>query len=235
MTEKEQEENVSLIVNEDTEEEVEDEEEEAEPAKEYIKPEQVFKKPRKIKKPPEPPKEPEEEEEEPAESKPKKEVPSIVPALQKVKNQPRKKRVMTPEMLEKLAMAREKAKEARIKRNELKKEGKPIPKTRKQMRKEKLQKEIEDLRPVHITNETKNITNNFTEEDIARISAIGTQKALQKYEEDRQARKAEKRKKKEEEEAQRLFNEKISRAAEPKITKREVYKLSDPDFWENAW
>ena len=219
------EENVSIIVNEGTESE-----EEPEPVKEYVKQEDVFKKPKKPKKKPEVPKEPEGLEEEIQED-----VPSIVPALKLVKKQPRKKRVMTPEMLEKLAKAREKAAETRKQRTKLKAEGKEIPKTRKQMRKDNLQKEIEDLRPVHNTYKTENITNNITEEDIARISAIGTKKALEKYEEQRQARKEEKRKKKEEEEAQKMFNEKISRAVEPKIMKRQAYKITDPDFWNNAW
>lgn len=231
MTDTEEETDISLHI-EDADEVIEaEEEEEPVQTKEYVKPEEVFKKPKKFKKPPQKPPEPEPEEEEP----PKKDVHPIIPALQKVRNQPRKKRVMTPEMLEKLAKAREKAAETRKRNAELKRNGQPLPKTKKQLRKEKLEKEIHDLRPINNVYKTENITNHFTEEDIARISAIGTKKALEKYEEDRQAKKAEKRRKKEEEEAERLFKEKISRAVEPKITKREIYKLSDPDFWQNAW
>tara|TARA_A100000171_G_C2130407_1_gene146280 strand:- start:221 stop:847 length:627 start_codon:yes stop_codon:yes gene_type:complete len=118
-----------------------------------------------------------------------------VPVVKKV----RKKRTMTPEMLEKLAIARQKANETRKKNKELRKKGEM--KTPTQVKEEK-KKEIEEKkRPVinNVTNEYKTIHNTLTSEEIERISQEATAKALLVYEEKRQQRKAEKKAKLEEE------------------------------------
>ncbi len=128
-----------------------------------------------------------------------------------VVKKPKRKRQMTPEALEKLAKAREKAMETRRKNAVLRKEGKM--KMPKQIKEEKIKEEKEAMRPVvnNITHETKNITNNITEDDIRKIaletSAKATQSALDGYEQVRKARKEEKRKAKEKElEKQKIHN-----------------------------
>tara|TARA_R100001086_G_scaffold221435_1_gene138637 strand:+ start:5396 stop:6034 length:639 start_codon:yes stop_codon:yes gene_type:complete len=128
-----------------------------------------------------------------------------------VVKKPKRKRQMTPEALEKLAKAREKAMETRRKNAALRKEGKM--KMPKQIKEDKIKEEKEAMRPVvnNITHETKNITNNITEDDIRKIaletSAKATQSALDGYEKVRKARKEEKRKAKEKElEKQKIHN-----------------------------
>ena len=121
---------------------------------------------------------------------------SIAPPVIK---KPRKKRTMTPETLEKLKVARAKANETRRRNKELRLQGK-MP-TKKEVIKKEKEEQIEKRRPVinNITHETKNITNNITEEDIARISTEATRKTLLEYEIIRKERKEEKRKQKAEE------------------------------------
>ena len=121
---------------------------------------------------------------------------SIAPPIIK---KPRKKRTMTPETLEKLKVARAKANETRRRNKELRLQGK-MP-TKKEVIKKEKEEEVEKRRPVinNITHETKNITNNITEDDIARISMEATRKTLLEYEIIRKERKEEKRKVKAEE------------------------------------
>tara|TARA_Y100000593_G_scaffold90727_1_gene177809 strand:+ start:389 stop:1018 length:630 start_codon:yes stop_codon:yes gene_type:complete len=133
-----------------------------------------------------------------------------VPVVKKV----RKKRTMTPEMLEKLAVARQKANETRKKNKELRKKGEL--KTPTQVKEEK-KKEIEEKkRPVinNVTNEYKTITNNnnLTSEEIERISQEATAKALLIYEQKRQERKAEKKARLELEQKQQEMNKTINLA-----------------------
>ena len=169
--------------------EIEEVEEEPEPMpvvqeKEYVVPDEVFKKAEEF----------------------EKEV--AVPVVKKV----RKKRTMTPEMLEKLAIARQKANEKRKQNKEARKKGEMLTPT--QIKEEK-KKEIEEKkRPVinNVTNEYKTINNNITHEDIEKISQEATAKALLVYEEARQKRKAEKKAKKEEEKKQQELNNTISLA-----------------------
>ena len=130
------------------------------------------------------------------------------PVVKKV----RKKRTMTPEMLEKLAIARAKANETRKRNKELRQKGElPTP---SQVKEEK-KKEIEEKkRPVvnNITNEYKTINNTLTSDEIERISKEATAKALLVYEEQRQLRKAEKKKKLEEERKQEELKKTINLA-----------------------
>lgn len=137
--------------------------------------------------------------------------PEPIVAETPVVKKPKRKRHMTPEALEKLAKAREKAMETRRKNAALRKEGKL--KMPKQIKEDKIKEEKEAMRPVvnNITHETKNITNNITEDDIRKIaletSAKATQSALDGYEQVRKARKEEKRKAKEKElEKQKIHN-----------------------------
>ena len=155
------------------------------------------------------------------------------PTIKKVK----RTRKMTPEAIEKLAIAREKALETRRKNAALRKEGK-MP-TKKQIKENKIkeeeekEKEIaeEKKRPVinNITHETKHITNNITEEDIKRIalesSSRATQEALAGYEAVRKERKEAKRKKKEEE------NHRVNVAQ----TINKALGRNDPNFYDNCF
>ena len=125
--------------------------------------------------------------------------PKTAPVVKKV----RKKRTMTPEMLEKLALARAKANEKRKANKEARLKGEM--KTPSEVKKEQQEIEEEKKRPVvnNVTNEYKTINNNITPEDIQRIaletSAKATAEALLQYEEVRKQRKAEKKEKKEQE------------------------------------
>ena len=105
---------------------------------------------------------------------------------------------MTPAAKEKLAQARLKAIETRKRNSQLRKEGKM--KKPSEIKEDEKKAEIEAKRPVvnNIVHETKNITNNITNEDIERISLAATQKALDGYEKVRKERKEAKRIKKEE-------------------------------------
>ena len=130
------------------------------------------------------------------------------PVVKKVK----RTRTMTPQALEKLALARKKANETRKRNKELREKGEM--KTRTQLKQEK-EKELEEKkRPVinNVTNEYKTINNNITHEDIEKISQEATAKALLVYEEQRQKRKAEKKAKREEEKKQEEMNKTISLA-----------------------
>ena len=130
------------------------------------------------------------------------------PVVKKVK----RTRTMTPQALEKLAIARKKANETRKKNKELREKGEM--KTRTQLKQEK-EKELEEKkRPVinNVTNEYKTINNNITHEDIEKISKEATAKALLVYEEQRQKRKAEKKAIKEAEKKQQELNKTINLA-----------------------
>jgi chromosome segregation ATPase len=136
-----------------------------------------------------------------------------VPVLKKT----RKKRTMTPEMLEKLAEARKKANETRKKNKELRAKGEMKTPTQKKQEIQEIQEEKK--RPIvnNITHEHKTINNNFTKEDIEKIalqtSSLATAKALQEYEELRKERKAIKKEKQEQEkklqERQRVIHRSI--------------------------
>ena len=130
------------------------------------------------------------------------------PVIKKV----RKKRTMTPEALEKLAKAREKANETRRKNKELRLKGEKKYPT--QVKQDKVKEQQELKRPVvnNITHETKNITNNITHEDIERISVEATKKTLIEYEMIRKKRKEEKKIKKEEDNRKLKITNQINRA-----------------------
>tara|TARA_R100000951_G_scaffold13526_1_gene10652 strand:+ start:4035 stop:4655 length:621 start_codon:yes stop_codon:yes gene_type:complete len=114
-----------------------------------------------------------------------------VPVVKKEK----KTRKMTPEGLEKLAKAREKALETRKKNKELRAQGKmPMPSVKKKAIQDE---EIEKARPIVNNYKTENITNNITHEDIKKIALQASQDALLGYEEKRLLQKEEKRKQKE--------------------------------------
>ena len=112
-----------------------------------------------------------------------------VPVIKKV----RKKRTMTPEALEKLALAREKALAKKRENKEARAKG-TMP-TPTQVKEQKIEKEKELMRPTvnNITHETKNITNNITHEDIRKIALESTQQALDGYEQVRKERKVKKK------------------------------------------
>lgn len=114
-----------------------------------------------------------------------------VPVVKKEK----KTRKMTPEGLEKLAIARQKALETRRKNKELRAQGKmPTPSAKKKAIKDE---EIEKARPIVNNYKTENITNNITHEDIKKIALQATEDALLGYEQKRLLQKEEKRKQKE--------------------------------------
>ena len=168
---------------------VEFEEEETMPVikeKEYIVPDEVFKKAEEFEK--------------------------IVEAPVPVVKKPKRTRKMTPEALEKLAIARKKANETRRRNKEKRLAGEM--KTPTQIKEDKKKEIIEQKRPVvnNIVHETKNITNNITEEDIARISTEATRKTLLEYEIIRKERKEAKKKKKEEEQYKLAITNKINTA-----------------------
>ena len=125
--------------------------------------------------------------------------PATTPVVKKV----RKKRTMTPEMLEKLAVARAKANEKRKANKEARLKGEM--KTPTQVKQEQKEIQEEKKRPVvnNVTNEYKTINNNITQEDIQKIaletSAKATAQALYEYEKIRKERKEEKKIKKEQE------------------------------------
>ena len=147
------------------------------------------------------------------------------PTIKKVK----RTRKMTPEALEKLKVAREKALETRRKNAAARKDG--TLKTKKQIKEDIVKEEKELKRPVinNITHETKNITNNFSEDDIKRIaaeaSAQATADALAGYETVRKARKEAKKKKKEEENHRVVVKQTINRAL----------SRNDDDFYANCF
>jgi hypothetical protein len=216
----------------DEEENVEIEVEPAKKPKEYIKPDEVFRKKKKtIVKPP-PNKEEASKEEDKQSNVPTKEddkQSNEAPKIEKIKNV-KTKRKMSEKQLENLAKARAKAHQVRKEKAEARKRGEPVL-TKKEQKEKKQMEKFNQLRPEkQIVN---NITNNYTDEDIARIAALGTKKALDKYEENRQQRKAEKKKAKEQIEADKMFREKIGRVADP-IMERKSYRLTDADFWEHS-
>lgn len=143
----------------------------------------------------------------------------------------KQKRKMSEEGLKKLALARVKAVETRKRNALLRKEGKM--KTKKQVKEELIEKDIEDKRPVvnHIVNETKNITNNITKEDIEKIaletSSKATAKVLQEYEIVRKTRKEEKRKLKEKQ------NEKVK--IHNTIMKAQGKTIGSDGFFDNCF
>jgi len=125
---------------------------------------------------------------------------------------PKRTRKMSPEALEKLAIARQKGLETRRRNKELRAKGEmPTPSEKKDKEKKE---EIERKRPVvnNVVHETKNITNNITHEDIMKISKQATEEALSQYEDKRKQRKAEKKKKYEEKNQQAIVQNKINKA-----------------------
>tara|TARA_R110000803_G_C11938867_1_gene316309 strand:+ start:310 stop:963 length:654 start_codon:yes stop_codon:yes gene_type:complete len=151
------------------------------------------------------------------------EITQLVPVVKKV----RKKRTMTEESLAKLAIAREKAKESRIRNALLRKEGKL--KTKKQVQNDEKLQNIENKRPIvnNVVHKTENITNNITHDDIMRIASETTSKALLSYEESRQMRKVEKKKKYEEEHKKQIIKNTLMNA-----TGR---KMGDPGFYSSCF
>ena len=136
---------------------------------------------------------------------------------------PKKKRTMTPAMLEKLAISRAKGNETRRKNKEARMKGEmPTPTEKKKIVKEQ---EEEKKRPVvnNIVNETKNITNNITNEDIEKIVQQSTKKTLEEYDTVRKERKAKKKIVKEKEIQQEQVKKKILQA--------QGFKYGDENFY----
>ena len=147
----------------------------------------------------------------------------MVPVVKKV----RKKRTMTEEGLAKLAIARGKAQETRMRNAALRKEGKM--KTKKDLAKEQKLADIENKRPVvnNVVHKTENITNNITHEDIMKIATETTAKALMCYETDRKIKKEEKKKKYEADHKNKIIKETLMRATGRKV--------GEPGFYENCF
>jgi hypothetical protein len=136
---------------------------------------------------------------------------------------PKKKRTMTPLMLEKLALSRAKGNETRRKNKEARLKGEmPTPTEKKKIIKEQ---EEEKKRPVvnNIVHETKNITNNITNEDIQKIVEQSTKKTLEDYDTVRKQRKAEKKVVKQKEIQQQEVKKKILAA--------QGFKYGDENFY----
>ena len=137
---------------------------------------------------------------------------------------PKRTRTMTPEALEKLAIARAKGLETRRRNKELRKKGEmPTPTEKKD---EKKKQEMEAKRPVvnNVVHETKNITNNITHDDIVNISKKATQEALEQYEVKRKARKQAKKVKFEEDNQKKIVKDKINTAL--------GHKYGQEGFWD---
>lgn len=140
---------------------------------------------------------------------------------------PKKKRTMTPAMLEKLALSRAKGNETRRKNKEARLKGEmPTPTQKKAVEKE-IQEEKK--RPVvnNIVHETKNITNNITHEDIEKIVNQSTKKTLEEYDTVRKQRKAAK---------QIVKHKEIEQAKVKKtILAAQGYKFGDENFYSGCF
>ena len=140
---------------------------------------------------------------------------------------PKKKRTMTPAMLEKLALSRAKGNETRRKNKEARLKGEmPTPTQKKAVEKE-IQEEKK--RPVvnNIVHETKNITNNITHEDIEKIVNQSTKKTLEEYDTVRKQRKAAK---------QIVKHKEIEQAKVKKtIMAAQGYAYGQPNFYANCF
>lgn len=140
---------------------------------------------------------------------------------------PKKKRTMTPLMLEKLALSRAKGNETRRKNKEARLKGEmPTPTQKKKIVKEQ---EEEKKRPVvnNIVHETKNITNNITHEDIEKIVNQSTKKTLEEYDNVRKQRKAQKQIVKHKE----IEQEKVKKT----ILAAQGYAYGQPNFYANCF
>ena len=140
---------------------------------------------------------------------------------------PKKKRTMTPLMLEKLALSIAKGNETRRKNKEARLKGEmPTPTQKKKIVKEQ---EEEKKRPVvnNIVHETKNITNNITHEDIEKIVNQSTKKTLEEYDTVRKQRKAAKQIVKHKE----IEQEKVKK----KILAAQGYAYGQPNFYANCF
>tara|TARA_R110002096_G_scaffold765_1_gene4312 strand:+ start:466 stop:1080 length:615 start_codon:yes stop_codon:yes gene_type:complete len=140
---------------------------------------------------------------------------------------PKKKRTMSPAMLEKLALSRAKGNETRRKNKEARLKGEmPTPTQKKKIVKEQ---EEEKKRPVvnNIVHETKNITNNITHEDIEKIVNQSTKKTLEEYDTVRKQRKAAKQIVKHKE----IEQEKVKK----KILAAQGYAYGQPNFYSNCF
>jgi|TARA_R110000765_G_scaffold26132_1_gene63873 hypothetical protein len=140
---------------------------------------------------------------------------------------PKKKRTMTPLMLEKLALSRAKGNETRRKNKEARLKGEmPTPTQKKKIVKEQ---EEEKKRPVvnNIVHETKNITNNITHEDIEKIVNQSTKKTLEEYDTVRKQRKAAKQIVKHKE----IEQEKVKKT----ILAAQGYAYGQPNFYANCF
>lgn len=140
---------------------------------------------------------------------------------------PKKKRTMTPLMLEKLALSRAKGNETRRKNKEARLKGEmPTPTEKKKIVKEQ---EEEKKRPVvnNIVHETKNITNNITHEDIEKIVNQSTKKTLEEYDTVRKQRKAQKQIVKHKE----IEQEKVKKT----ILAAQGYAYGQPNFYANCF
>ena len=140
---------------------------------------------------------------------------------------PKKKRTMSPAMLEKLALSRAKGNETRRKNKEARLKGEmPTPTQKKKIVKEQ---EEEKKRPVvnNIVHETKNITNNITHEDIEKIVNQSTKKTLEEYDTVRKQRKAPKQIVKHKE----IEQEKVKKT----ILAAQGYAYGQPNFYANCF
>ena len=132
----------------------------------------------------------------------------VTPVIKKAK----RTRKMTPEALQKLALARAKANETRKRNKELRMKGEmPTPTQKKVMEKE-IQEEKK--RPVvnNITHKTENITNTITHEDIQKIVQESTKKTLEDYDMTRKVRKEKKKKDNEEANQKKQVRDTIMKA-----------------------
>tara|TARA_R110000772_G_scaffold70622_2_gene155221 strand:- start:2326 stop:2940 length:615 start_codon:yes stop_codon:yes gene_type:complete len=140
---------------------------------------------------------------------------------------PKKKRTMSPAMLEKLALSRAKGNETRRKNKEARLKGEmPTPTQKKKIVKDQ---EEEKKRPVvnNIVHETKNITNNITHEDIEKIVNQSTKKTLEEYDTVRKQRKAAKQIVKHKE----IEQEKVKKT----ILAAQGYAYGQPNFYANCF
>ena len=140
---------------------------------------------------------------------------------------PKKKRTMTPAMLEKLALSRAKGNETRRKNKEARLKGDMPTPTQKKVIDKEIQEEKK--RPVvnNIVHETKNITNNITHEDIEKIVNQSTKKTLEAYDTVRKERKAAKQIIKHKE----IEQEKVKKT----IMAAQGYAYGQPNFYANCF
>ena len=121
------------------------------------------------------------------------------------------KRPITEKQKEHLAKARQVAKEKRERNKKLREEGKQAELTQKEKREQKVAERVAKKIPQTVNN-TTTINQTITEEEIVKLTKKATAEALEKYDLERKARKAEKQEKLKQQNQTKNIQMKIARA-----------------------